>query len=264
MFFDNDDVRRAFGEDEFFPYFQPLVDLRNGQLAGFEALARWNHLRLGAIAPEAFIPIVQKCGYINTLTRKLLEKTFEAAPLLTGSLRLSINISPLQLADETLPSQIATVAARGGFPLERLTVEMTQSALLDDLDCAQSVAAEIKAMHCRLALDNFGTGHSSLFHLQALPFDELKIDGAFVHAVMQNRDSRKIVVAVVGLAKSMGLATVVEGVECEEQARIMTELGCEFAQGWLFGRPVAADEIPRMISEVASHSSAFLPAISEV
>jgi EAL domain-containing protein (putative c-di-GMP-specific phosphodiesterase class I) len=249
MYLDHHDVCRAFGEDEFFPFFQPLVVLNNGQLAGFEALARWNHARLGAIAPDAFIPIVQKSGFINTLTRKLLEKTFSAAPLLTGSLRLSINLSPLQLADETLPFQIASVAQSGGFPLERLTIEMTQSALLDDLTNAQTVAGEMKAMHCRLALDNFGTGHSSLFHLQALPFDELKIDRSFVHAITKNSDSRKIVAALVTLAGSLGLITVAEGVETEEQASMMNDLGCNLAQGWLFGKPASAEEIPRMIAE---------------
>lgn len=248
MYLDLTDVRRAFGEDEFFPFFQPLVELNSRRLTGFEALARWNHARLGALAPEAFIPIVQRCGYINTLTHRLLAKIFAATPSLPGSLRLSINISPQQLADETLPGQIAAVAAHGGFLLDRLTVEMTQGALLDDLSCAQSVACAMKAMNCRLALDNFGTGHSSLFHLQALPFDELKIDRSFVHAVGQNRDSRKIAAALVNLAKSMGMITVAEGVETEEQAGIMNDLGCDLAQGFLFGKPAAVGEISHMIA----------------
>jgi EAL domain-containing protein (putative c-di-GMP-specific phosphodiesterase class I) len=251
MYLDLHDVRRAFGEDEFYPFFQPFVALESRQLTGFEALARWNHGRLGALAPDAFIPIVQKCGYINTLTQKLLGKIFAAAPLIQGTLRLSINLSPLQLMDETLPGQISSAAQKGGFLLQRLTIEMTQSALLDDLRTAQSVAGEMKSMNCRLALDNFGTGHSSLFHLMALPFDELKIDRSFVHAVDQNGDSRKIVAALVNLAKSLGMTTVAQGVETEEQAAIMGDLGCELAQGWLFGKPGAASEIPRMIAEVA-------------
>jgi len=263
MFLDYNDVCRALGEDEFFPFFQPLVELSSRQLTGFEALARWNHARLGAISPDAFISIVQKSGLINTLTRKLLEKTFAAAPLLSGSLRLSINLSPLQLVDEMLPGQIAAVARLGGFPLERLTIEMTQSALIDDLPNAQAVAGQIKAMHCRLALDNFGTGHSSLFHLQALPFDELKIDRSFVHAITQNRDSRKIVAALVGLAKSMELITVAEGVETEEQAGVMYELGCDLAQGWLFGKPASAEEIPRMVSEASGICPSFSPVLAE-
>ncbi|HEY1255904.1 MAG TPA: EAL domain-containing protein, partial [Terracidiphilus sp.] len=164
-------------------------------------------------------------------------------------LRLSINLSPLQLMDQTLPKQIASVAQRGGFLLDRLTVEMTQNVLLDDLQSAQAVAGEIKSMNCRLALDNFGIGHSSLFHLMALPFDELKIDRSFVHAIPQSSDSRKIVAALINLAQSMGMTTVAEGVETEEQAGIMSDLGCELAQGWLFGKPVGAEEVSRLIDE---------------
>jgi EAL domain-containing protein (putative c-di-GMP-specific phosphodiesterase class I) len=253
MYLDLHDVRRAFGEDEFFPFFQPLVELDSRQLTGFEALARWNHVRLGALAPDAFIPIVQKSGYLNTLTQKLLTKIFAATPLLSGALRLSINLSPQQLMDSTLPCQIASVAQRGGFLLERLTIEMTQNILLDDLQSAQAVAGEMKSMNCRLALDNFGTGHSSLFHLMALPFDELKIDRSFIHAIHQSQDSRKIVAALINLAKSMGMTTVAEGVETEEQAGIMNDLGCELAQGFLFGKPAAASEIPRMIAEAAGN-----------
>ena len=251
MYLDLQDVRRAFGEDEFFPFFQPYVELNSRQLTGFEALARWNHARLGALAPDAFIPIVQRCGYINTLTQKLLMKIFAATPLISGSLRLSINLSPQQLMDETLPCQIASVAQKGGFLLNRLTVEMTQNALLDDLQCAQAVAAEMKSMNCRLALDNFGNGHSSLFHLMALPFDELKIDRTFVQAIHQSGDSRKIVAALINLAHSLGMTTVAQGVETEEQAGIMNDLGCELAQGFLFGKPAAASEIPRMIADAA-------------
>jgi EAL domain-containing protein (putative c-di-GMP-specific phosphodiesterase class I) len=248
MLLDLHDVRRAFEEDEFYPLFQPLVDLSSGQLAGFEALARWNHARLGAISPDAFIPIVQKSGYINTLTRKLLEKTFAAAPLLPAELRLSINLFPLQLMDEMLPGQIASVAERSGFPLDRLTVEMTEGALLNHLSCAQAVARELKELHCRLSLDNFGTGHSSLIHLHALPFDEVKIDRSLIHAMSNSRATRMIVAAVVGLGRDLGLETVAEGVETAEEAGLLREMQCDLAQGWYFGRPAPADEIPRMLS----------------
>jgi EAL domain-containing protein (putative c-di-GMP-specific phosphodiesterase class I) len=248
MLLDLHDVRRAFEEDEFYPLFQPLVNLSSGQLAGFEALARWNHARLGAISPDAFIPIVQKSGYINTLTRKLLEKTFAAASQLPAALRLSINLFPLQLMDEMLPGQIAAVAEQRGFPLDRLTVEMTEGALLNQLSCAQAVARELKELHCGLSLDDFGTGHSSLIHLHVLPFDEVKIDRSLIHAMTQCRASRMIVAAIVGLGRDLGLETVAEGVETAEEAGLLREMQCGLAQGWYFGRPAAADEIPRMVS----------------
>jgi EAL domain-containing protein (putative c-di-GMP-specific phosphodiesterase class I) len=248
MFLDPQDVRRAFAEDEFFPVFQPRVELLTGQLAGFEVLARWNHARLGAVPPDAFIPIVQTHGFINTLTQKLLAKIFAAAPLLSGSLGLSIKISPLQLLDMTIPAHIAEAAARGGFPLDRLTIEITESALFEDLPLAQSVAGELKALHCKLCLDDFGKERSRLLHLQDLPFDELKVDRYFVNAITQNRACQTIVAAVVGLGRSLGLVTVAEGVETVTQAGIMCEMGCNLAQGWHFGKPAHADEIPRMLS----------------
>jgi EAL domain-containing protein (putative c-di-GMP-specific phosphodiesterase class I) len=255
MSLDHLDVRRAFEEDEFFPLFQPLVKLSSGQLAGFEALARWNHALLGAISPDAFVPIVQKCGYINSLTRKLLEKTFAAAPLLPAGLRLSINLSPLQVMDETLPGQIAAVAERGGFPLDRLTVEMSEFALLNHLSCAEAVAGTLKDLHCRLSLDNFGAGHSSLIHLHALPFDEVKIDRSLIHAMTHCRASRTIVAAIFALGRDLGLETVAEGVETEEEAGILSEMHCDIAQGWYFGKPATAAEIPRMVSAAASGAS---------
>jgi EAL domain-containing protein (putative c-di-GMP-specific phosphodiesterase class I) len=248
MSLDHLDVRRAFEEDEFFPLFQPLVKLSSGRLVGFEALARWNHARLGAISPDAFIPIVQTSGYINTLTRKLLEKTFAAALLLPPALSLSINLSPLQLMDETLPGQIAAVAERGGFPLERLTVEITESILLNHLSCAEAVAGTLKELHCRLSLDNFGAGHSSLIHLHTLPLDEVKIDRSLIHAMTDSRANRTIVAAIFALGRDLGLETVAEGVETEEQAGILNEMLCDMAQGWYFGKPAAAAEIPRMVS----------------
>jgi PAS domain S-box-containing protein len=248
MTFDDIDLHRAFDEDEFYPFFQPLVELRTGQLAGFELLARWKHPRLGLILPDDFIPAVEKSGSINELTRQILEKAFAASPMLPGSLILTVNLSPHQLLDATLPARIAATAAHSGFSLDRLTIEITESALLVDLPRAQFVANELKALHCRLALDDFGTGYSSLKHLQALPFDVLKIDRSFVSSMTQSRESRKIVAAVVGLGRSLGLITVAEGVETQEQANMLLWLGCDFGQGFLYSTPVPAEDLSAIIS----------------
>jgi PAS domain S-box-containing protein len=248
MIFDEIDLHRAFDEDEFYPFFQPMVELRTGQLAGFELLARWKHPRLGIILPDDFIPAVEKSGLINGLTRQILEKAFAAGPMLPCPLMLAVNLSPHQLLDATLPAKIAATAAHGGFSLDRLTIEITESALLADLPRAQSVAHELKALHCRLALDDFGTGYSSLKHLQALPFDELKVDRHFVSSMTQSRESRKIVAAVVGLGRSLGLITVAEGVETPEQADMLLWLGCDFGQGFLYSRPVPAEDLPAIVS----------------
>jgi PAS domain S-box-containing protein len=259
MFFPEGDIHRAFEEDEFFPCFQPLVELRTGHVAGFEVLARWNHGKLGAIPPDDFIPVVEKSGLINRLTRTMMEKAFGANQLLSPTATLAFNLSPMQLLDPTLPAKIGAVAAKGGFSLHRVAFEITESALVGDLSRAQSVAGDLKALGCRLALDDFGTGYSSLKHLQALPFDELKVDRSFVSSMTQIRDSRKIVAAVVGLGHSLGVQTVAEGVETEEQASMLLWLGCDLGQGWFYGRPSPACDIPRMVVSAPQACSPFLP-----
>jgi PAS domain S-box-containing protein len=249
MSFDEAEIHRAFEGEEFYPFFQPLVELRTGQLAGFELLARWKHRRLGLVLPDNFIPALEKSGSINQLTRQLLKKAFATSRDLPGTLTLSVNLSPLQLLDLSLPAKIAAAAAQSDFFLGRLTVEITESALLVDLPRAQSVARELKAMQCRLALDDFGTGYSSLKHLQALPFDELKVDRSFVSSMTESRESRKIVAAVVGLGRSLGLITVAEGVETPEHANMLLWLGCDFGQGYLYSKPVPAEELPTLVSQ---------------
>jgi PAS domain S-box-containing protein len=248
MIFDENDLHRAFDKDEFYPFFQPQVELRTGQLAGFELLARWRHPRRGIILPDDFIAVVEKSGRINQLTRQILEKAFAASSVIPGTLKLAVNLTPHQLLDGTLPAKIGASAQRAGFSLDRLTVEVTESALLVDLPRAQSVANEMKAMHCRLALDDFGTGYSSLKHLQALPFDELKVDRSFVSSMTISRESRKIVATVVGLGRSLGLSTVAEGVETQEEANMLLWLGCDFGQGYLYSEPVPAAELPHILS----------------
>jgi PAS domain S-box-containing protein len=259
MIFDEIDLHRAFDKDEFYPYFQPLIELRTGQLAGFELLARWRHPRLGIVPPDDFIPAVEKSGFINQLTRQILKKAFTAGPMLPGSVMLAVNLSPLQLLDLTLPAELEAIAATGGFPLDRLTIEITESALLADLPRAQSVAHELKALHCKLALDDFGTGYSSLKHLQALPFDELKVDKSFVSSMTQSRESRKIVAAVVGLGRSLGLITVAEGIEAQEQANMLLWLGCDFGQGYLYSRPVPVEELPALVARKPQAYASCLP-----
>jgi len=248
MFFNQIDVSLGFEADEFSPSFQPLVELRTGQLVGFEILARWRHGKLGSIAPDNFIPVVEKSGLINKLTKEILEKAFAAAHLVPDSLTLAVNLSPTQLLDFAVPVLLETVAAQAGFPLNRLVIEITESALVDNLVRAKAVALELKRLGCRLALDDFGTGYSSLKHLQALPFDKLKLDNSFVAAMTQERESRKIVAAIVGLGQSLGLTTVAEGVETKEQASMLIWHGCDEGQGWLFGRPAPAEEIRQIVA----------------
>ena len=249
MVFDQSDLLRAFDEDEFFPVFQPLVELRTGRLTGFEMLGRWNSKKHGAIPPDQFVPALERDGLIDRLTRTLLEKAFATPAITGGGFQLALNISPLQLLGESLPERVTDVADRFRFPLHRLTIEITESALLGNLERAREVAQELKARRCKLALDDFGTGYSSLKHLHTLPFDELKVDRAFVCQVAEQRESRKIVAAVLGLGQSLGLTTIAEGVETREQAQTLLWLGCDVVQGWLFGRPVTADGLEAVLKQ---------------
>ena len=259
MLFLKTEIARALRLGEFFPVFQPLVELRTGQLAGFEVLARWNHKRHGLLMPADFIPAAESSGLIDELAIAILKKAFAPPVLAGGAFVLSVNLSPLQLRVSSLPTRIADAAAQAGFPLDRLTVEITESALVSDLTSALQVAAELKALNCKLALDDFGTGYSSLQHLHSLPFDELKVDRSFVISMTEKRESRKIVAAVVGLGHSLELLTVAEGVETQEQANMLLWLGCDWGQGWFYGKPVPAAELPVMIAELRASNTVTVP-----
>jgi PAS domain S-box-containing protein len=255
------DIRRALESDAVVPCFQPIVELRTGTIAGFEVLARWQHPSLGLVLPEGFIPLAEDNGLIGQLTSQVLRKSFIAAVGLPENFSLAVNVSPIQLQYATLPGQIYRAAEEFGFPLERLTVEITESALVNNLKRARKIATEITDMGCKLALDDFGTGYSSLAHLQALPFSKLKVDRSFVRSMTEKRENRKIVAAVIGLGQSLNMTTVAEGVETEEQANILLLLGCALAQGWLYGRPMPADHIPDMIAASPRTLSAQFPAL---
>jgi PAS domain S-box-containing protein len=249
------DVIGALGRDELVPFFQPVVALRTGKLTGFEVLARWSHPQLGPVLPGNFISLSEENGLIKEVTRQICEKAFSASQLVPAALTLAINVSPVQMRDFGLPPQIQENAEKAGFALSRLMIEITESALHHDLERAQEVTGTLKEMGCRLALDDFGTGYSNLRHLQSLRFDILKIDRSFVASITTQRDSRKIVAAIIGLGQSLDLEMIAEGVETEEQADMLIWLGCERAQGWRYGKAAPLEDVPKMIeaAPISSH-----------
>ncbi len=258
MIFDPSDLRIALERDELYPAFQPVVEMRTGQVTGFEVLARWSHPTLGNVPPDAFIPVAESTGQIDVLTQAILRKSFLSKALVQSTYGLSVNVSPIQLLDFKLPEMIARTAESGAFPLHRLIIELTESALLDDPQRAIAVAAELKKLGCRLALDDFGTGYSSLRHLHALPFDSLKVDRSFVNTMTGERGSRKIVASVIGLGQSLGLITVAEGVETREQSEMLLWMGCDLGQGWLYGKPVPIDDL----GDLTAHHNFPIPTAS--
>ena len=243
------DLRRGIESGEIVPYFQPLIELRTGQLIGFEVLARWKHPLRGMVPPDEFIRMAEDAGCIGLLMEKVLVRAFRAMRVLPEHLRLSINVSAIQLRDRTLRGQISLAAEAAGFSLERLTVEITESALVGNIEHARTITEELKMLGVRVALDDFGTGYSSLRHLHALPFDEIKVDRSFVQTMLSRRESRKIVAAIIGLGQSLGLRTVAEGVEDEAQADMLFWLGCDLGQGFLYGRPVSDSRLLRFVQE---------------
>jgi PAS domain S-box-containing protein len=245
---DANDLRRALEKNEIIPYFQPLVELRTGLLGGFEVLARWQHPLRGLIPPDEFIPLAEAAGLNGLLTGNLLRAVFAAARNIPKHLTLSVNISLTQLTDLSLPKHIRAAAEQGNFPLNRLILEITESALVGNTEYAYRIATELKEQGSRLALDDFGTGYSSLRHLQSLPFDELKIDASFVRSMDHTRESRKIAAAIVGLGNSLSLTTVAEGVETQAIADMLLWLGCDLGQGWLYGRAVPPEELPKVLA----------------
>ncbi len=244
------ELREAIAGDLIMPHFQPVVQMVTGHLVGFEMLARWCHSTRGMVSPAEFVPIAEDLGLIGPMTEGLLRKACHIATTWPPELFLACNISPLQLRDRRLPAMVQAALDEAGLPPHRLELEITESALVGDMDLALELLGELKTLGVRLALDDFGTGYSSLRHLNSLPFDKLKIDAGFVGAMVVNPDSRKIVAAVVGLGHSLGLITVAEGVEEPGTVALLRDLGCDLGQGWLFGRPCSAEEINTLLADI--------------
>jgi EAL domain-containing protein (putative c-di-GMP-specific phosphodiesterase class I) len=206
------------------------------------------------IAPDTFIPIAEDIGIIDQISYSMLRRACEAAKDWPVGLWLSVNISPLQLEDPWLSSRLLAILTETGLAPGRLIVEVTENAVIDDLVKARDIFSSLQNAGVRIALDDFGRGYSSLYHLRTLHFDHLKIDRSFVHS-MASPESAKIVSAVTSLGKSLGMPVTAEGVETAAEARQLRELGCEHAQGFLFGKAVDAAETLALLRNPGSGSS---------
>ncbi|WP_319430495.1 EAL domain-containing protein [Mycobacterium sp. RTGN5] len=234
------------------PFFQPIVSLDDGRVLGFEVLARWHDPIEGDIPPDRFIPVADRFGLLDRLLDQLMRTSFRAAADWPHNMFLGFNVSPTQLRNSELATRIARAAIETSFPLSRVHIEVTESGFIDDLTQPRRTLDRLINLGCMIAMDDFGTGYSSLTWLSSMPFSKIKIDGSFVMAMNDHRQSRKIVAAVVGLGHSLGLAVVAEGVETAEQADLLRGMGCKLAQGYLFGRPTPASQVPNALSAVVS------------
>ncbi len=251
------DLDRAITEDAVSVAYQPVVSLETGRIEGFEALARWDHPTLGSISPNEFIPLAEETGLIGRLGHWVLSRVCRDVAdwrALLGSVvpPVSVNLSPLQLADPEFADQVAEVMAENGLPPSAIVLEVTETGLgTTDADVS-STLVEIRALGIRLALDDFGTGHSSLSRLGSYPFDVVKIDRSFVIRMTDGHRDQAVVQAVLHLADAFAMDVIAEGVETQDQRQLLVDLGCERVQGFLFSRPVIPTEAFRLLAAATS------------
>ncbi len=241
------DLRRALQRGELDLHYQPLVDLGTGALSGFEALARWQHPDLGAISPVDFIPVAEESGLIVPLGRWALQQAamtvaeWDKKLKVDVDFKISVNMSAVQMQRDDVVEAVSSALSAADIAGDRLTLELTESAFINDPDGAKKLLEALKALDTNLAMDDFGTGYSNLAYLQQLPIDVLKIDRSFVSGMMVDRDKRAIVRTVLSLARALGMKTTAEGIESQETSEVLRRLGCSVGQGYYFARPLTPD-----------------------
>jgi diguanylate cyclase (GGDEF)-like protein/PAS domain S-box-containing protein len=241
------DLRYAVHDGQLWPAYQPVVDLRTGEMVAVEALLRWTHPRHGAISPAEFIPLAEESDLINIIGKEMLRATtreLAARRVQQGlDLTLKVNLSARQLDDPHLVPAVQDALAVTGLPAAALCLEVTESALMRDQEAAAEVLASLRALGVLLAIDDFGTGYSSLAQLRRLTLDTLKIDRSFITGIAESRDAEAIVTSIIAMAHAVDLTVIAEGVESAEQLELLRALGCDQAQGYHLGRPVPAAEL---------------------
>jgi EAL domain-containing protein (putative c-di-GMP-specific phosphodiesterase class I)/DNA-binding response OmpR family regulator len=248
-----DEIIRALENREFFPYYQPIISMKSGRIVGFEALCRWDHPERGIILPDEFIPFMEETGLIipvgfhiiDQASRqlKIWQDMFPSDPPLT----VSINLSTVQFIHPELAERIEGVVKDNGVDTNTIRFEITESALMNDMQSANIMLLKLKAMNFQLCMDDFGTGYSSLSYLRHFPVDILKIDQSFVKWMGVDDESDEIVRIIVYLAHTLKMKVVAEGVEKDEHLKMVRELNCEYGQGHLFSEALNVDLIEKLL-----------------
>ena len=233
------DLRLAISRGELWLAYQPQLDIRRGKVVGFEALLRWKSASRGEISPGVFIPIAEEVGVILPIGDWVLREACREAASWQTPLKVAVNVSAVQLHSASFAQDLHRVLLETGLPAKRLEIEITETALVRDLNRTLATLRQVKALGVEIAMDDFGTGYSSLSNLRAFPFDRIKIDRSFVKQVHSNQQAATIVRAVLGLGKGLGLPVIAEGVESNDELRFLQEEACDEVQGYLFGRPAA-------------------------
>jgi diguanylate cyclase (GGDEF)-like protein len=244
------DLRKAMVAGEFEIHYQPFVNVATGAIAGFEALVRWNHPTRGVVLPTEFIPLAEEIGLIVPLGEWVLRRACMDMATWDRELSVAINLSPAQFRNHTLVLSVISALGASGLAATRLELEITETVLLQDTATVLAALHHLRELGVRISMDDFGTGYSSLSYLRMFPFDKIKIDRSFVAELGKKGDCVSIIRAVTGLGSSLGMGTTAEGVETKEQLDILRAEGCTHAQGFLFGLPVPAQEIPTVLQKL--------------
>lgn len=243
------DLRKAIDDGEFEIYYQPQHDVSTRALIGFEALIRWNHPLKGMISPADFIPLAEKTGMINEIGAWVIRESCRQAARWGDSIKVAVNVSANQIMRNDLPDIVEEALASSGIDPSRLELEITESGIINDERHAFAILNRLKVLGCALAMDDFGTGFSSLSTFKKFPFDKIKIDRSFISDLATNKQSFAIVCATIGVGLPLGIKVLAEGVEDEEQLAILADKKCHEVQGYLFGRPVQVHEADAILRE---------------
>ena len=241
------DLRKAIVAGEFEVFYQPIVNLAEDRISGFEALLRWNHPTRGRVAPLEFIPLAEQTGLIVPIGEWVIRQACAEATK-WPDLRIAVNVSPVQIRSKTLVSAVISALATSGLRPGQLELEITESVLMHDDEATMAALHQLHELGVRISMDDFGTGYSSLSYLRSFPFDKIKIDQSFVRDLVERPDSIAIIRAVAALGKSFGMTTLAEGVETQEQLDKMRAEGCTEVQGYFYSKPVPASEVGRLLS----------------
>ena len=254
------DLARAVDLEQFVAHYQPVIEIATRRIVGAEALIRWQHPERGLLGPNVFIPLAEETGLIGALGEWILDRACrdlvawrEAFPA-AADFTMSVNLSVQQLHDPGIVNTVEDTLVRTGLPADRLVLEVTESTLITDTERIRATMEELRRLGARLAVDDFGTGYSSLGYIQQFEFDVLKIDKSFVDA-LETHTNRRIITAVIELARQLEVRTIAEGIESELQANLLEDLGCAYGQGYLFSRPVPAEAFTELLADERTRST---------
>ncbi|MFG1201249.1 EAL domain-containing protein [Xanthobacter aminoxidans] len=236
------EFRHGLEAGEIVAQYQPVVRLATGETVGFEALARWQHPTRGLLGPAEFIPIAEDEGLIDPLFTAMLRRAGDDLATWKTPRTVAVNLSPVQLVDPHLPDRTLALLAQMKIPPEQIELEITETGLLADFEAARKTLVALKEAGVRVSLDDFGTGFSSLRHLNELPIDKIKIDRSFTRRIATEAQNRKIIASMLSLGRTLGLTTVAEGIETRDEADFLLSQGCDLGQGYLFARPLWPQE----------------------